>query len=72
MLGGNEEPIELEECDVAFQVYLPIAKLRLDNKSEEAHALAVESQEEIKELGFMPDGIKIVAGQSWQKPAEQR
>ena len=71
VLGGNDEPIELEECDVAFQVYPPIAKLLLENQSAEAHALAVESQEEIKELGFMPDGIKIIAGQSWQKPTEQ-
>ena len=48
-----------------------IARYLVDRQWERAHQKAIEEAASIRGDGYQPDGLKVVAGESWIKPFEE-
>lgn len=58
----------VEGIDIEMGIYPPILEHLLGGHLGKARQLCFEMAREIKEAGYRADGIKVVTGESWQKP----
>ncbi len=55
-------------ADVRVEIHPEIRELLLSGAWEDARSLANEIGGELRESGFQPDGLRVVAGRSWEDP----
>lgn len=60
--------VPVEACDVELGVHWTVAKYLGVEDWDGARRAAVEAAEEIKRDGYQPDGLRVLAGDSWREP----
>ena len=59
------EPLNIYEAGVTISIHPEVMKCLLREEWMQAKEIASKLQAELKDLGYRPDGIKIVSGSSW-------
>lgn len=62
--------VEREMADVKVEIYPRILRLLRDGQWFNAKQWAAEHSKELHEQGYQADGIKVLAGKSWDEPYE--
>jgi hypothetical protein len=62
---------ELELADVTVEIHPEMRNLLAEARWQEARSAARKLGEEFSKNGFMRDGLKVIAGDSWAKPFDQ-
>lgn len=57
---------ERERADVEVQIHPGIRQRLEAGQFSEAHDLAVEISDELRSLGYQPDGLRVIAGDEWR------
>lgn len=63
---------ERRMADVKVEIHPKILPLLRDGQWLSAKRLAVEMRESLTADGYRPDGVRVTAGDSWEKPFEAR
>ena len=58
----------VEDCDVEINVHWTVAKYLANEDWDGARRAATAAAEEIKRDGYQPDGLRVIAGDSWHEP----
>lgn len=70
---GSERTVDNRmSFDVEVGIHPKIRELLLKNNWNVAHSLAKEMRTDLEQEGFHPDGLKVIAGDSWPQPYENR
>jgi hypothetical protein len=67
-----DDPISIKEADLGVRVVPEVMRLLSVEKWKEAGHWCLEHKSELAQQEAHGDGVKIVAGQSWTKPFEDR
>jgi hypothetical protein len=59
--------LQVEGADVRVGIHPAVAKHLNDQRWNDARQAAIDSRESIVGDGFQPDGLKVVAGESWTR-----
>lgn len=68
-ISGDGVP--MEECDLAIGAHWAVAKYLTREDWSGARRAAFEAAKEIERDGYQPDGLRVVAGDSWRAPYEE-
>lgn len=63
---------ERELADVIVEIHPEIRHLLHNGLWSQARQVAIERRDALSSEGFQPDGIKVIAGESWVRPYEGR
>ena len=63
----DDRLVTIEGADVKMGIRPEVAKCLVDHQWERAYQAANEAEGSIANDGYHPDGIKVVAGESWIK-----
>ena len=54
--------------DLEVQIHPEVREYLMEGRWDAARSLAVETRTDLMDQGFHPDGLKVVAGESWRRP----
>ena len=63
-----DRPVPVEDCDIELSVHRAVAKHLAIEDWSGARRAAVEAADAIKRDGYQPDGLRVIAGDSWREP----
>jgi hypothetical protein len=66
--GAGERDVRIEAADLSLGLHPRIANLLARAEWAEAKRAAESLADALKQEGYYPDGVKVVAGNSWSKP----
>jgi hypothetical protein len=69
-LEGDELSSDRERADIEVTIHPKILDLLLAEQWLQAREAAKTLQEEFTSGGYQPDGLRVIAGESWSKPGE--
>jgi len=68
--GSDFQSAQVEGIDLNVEIHPKVRKVLLEGQWDAARSLLAELRQVFEKEGFQPDGLRVVAGDTWRRPVK--